>query len=69
MSDLTLEQVKAAGLVAWREGSHDFYNPNDGLLYEIDWWSMDVYDDEDQDRGEDGGWYHLPGCNCEFCRP
>jgi len=73
MPDLTLEQVRKAGRFAVRPPPYPpgivvsiyVYDPqSSGVLR----WS--VYDAEWQTRlsGAEGGWHHLPDCDCEYCK-
>jgi hypothetical protein len=80
MADLTLEQVLKAGREAFIEDDtrHYHYHLGDddfcpatiavscgscGCVLDID------CDPEPGDKEMPGtGWYHLPGCDCEFCR-
>lgn len=66
---LTMAQVKASGRFAWHEGSHCIFNPYDGKIYELEWWSLEEWQDDVGESAKGAGWRHFPGCGCEFCAP
>lgn len=71
-TDLTLEQVNAAGRFAWHDHSSDevwVYVPGHGIVYIEPWYNRVEFltDEEVGEVFDSGSWHHLPGCDCEFC--
>jgi CheY-like chemotaxis protein len=67
--DLTLEQVKQAGLFAWNENRYLYA---EGRLLRVRPHAdgtVEVSDSEDRSGNLfiRRGWHHVPGCRCSFC--
>lgn len=67
MADLTLEQVKQAGLLSWRNTDSlvfSQYQFVDGRFLRLD---ADGYAKPFDGELPSDGWRHVPGCDCKFC--
>jgi hypothetical protein len=75
MGPLTFEQVKKAGrfaAIGWSKGEPRFEGTDawwfsNGTIYSAVWspGSVSVVSAE---NAPENGWYHLPDCDCEFCK-